>query len=183
MPDQLPRRDPGLTLAYLHAARHRTENPYDAGQALVRRDAPLTPLPVHADGTVCIHRGPAQAGLPDTPLCSAGVEVTHIRYNGRDIEVGQLAAALDSFGQAITAALTPIVTAYAEMARRLAASLSPYIRIIAAAAEQANIERAADLARTSPPVASQLPRLPNRPPSVPCKVHGRSRCRTCWSIH
>jgi hypothetical protein len=98
---------------------------------------------LHADGSTCQHKGKPLATVHDDggPLCPAGQPITHVLFNGRKITIAEAYAALMSIGETITRALAPLAAAFLEFGRKLAAD--PYIRVLAAAAEE--IERERDL--------------------------------------
>jgi len=90
---------------------------------------------LHSDGTTCRHEGDAKATVHDDggPLCPAGEQITHIRYNGRLLTIAEAYAAFSSIAETITKAFAPLADAFAEFGRRL--STDPYIRALAAASE------------------------------------------------
>jgi hypothetical protein len=99
---------------------------------------------VHADGTDCGHEGPAQATVHDEggPLCPAGRRITHVRFNGNTLTIEEALAAFSSVAESFAAMLTPLVTGLARWASSIASALSPSMRVLAAAAEAADEERA-----------------------------------------
>jgi class 3 adenylate cyclase len=99
------------------------------------------PAIVHADGTDCHHEGDPQRLFTgdDGPECPAGVQVTHMRVNGRTLTFAEAHAALKSIADAWVKALSPVITAFAELGRRV--SDDPAIRALAAAAAIVDEER------------------------------------------
>jgi hypothetical protein len=97
---------------------------------------------LHADGSTCDHEGKPLATVADDsgPLCPAGEPITHVLFNGRKITIEEAYAALMSIAETITKALAPLADAFLEFGRKLAAD--PYMRILAAAAEEIERERA-----------------------------------------
>lgn len=102
----------------------------------------MKPVMIHEDGTDCAHEGKPQAVIQDEggPLCPGGCPVTHIRFNGHVMTMAEATAAFHSVARTFTAALTPLITACAEFARKL--STDPAIRALAAAAAVVSEERA-----------------------------------------
>jgi hypothetical protein len=101
----------------------------------------VNPVLLHADGTDCRHEGKPQADIhaDGGPLCPGGEQVTHVRFNGQVSTVGQAYASLASIAGTVAAALTPLVTAFAELGRRIGGD--PGIRALAAYAEAVEEER------------------------------------------
>lgn len=102
---------------------------------------------IHADGTDCDHEGAPQRVATDDPmpLCPAGLPVTHVRLYDKVVTTGEALSSFRSIAEAVTRSLTPMVTAYAEFARKL--STDPHIRAFAAAAAVVDEERAKELER------------------------------------
>lgn len=98
-------------------------------------DVPAGVALLHADGTTCRHDGKPQATISDDggPLCPAGQQVTHIRYNGRLLTIEEAAAAFSSMAETITKSIAPFAAALAELGRKI--TVGPHIRALAAAAE------------------------------------------------
>jgi hypothetical protein len=96
---------------------------------------------LHADGTPCPHEGKPLATVADDggPLCPAGEPITHVLFNGRVLTISEAYMALSSIAETITKAIAPVAEALAEFGRKLAAD--PYIRVLAAAAEEIERER------------------------------------------
>ena len=108
---------------------------------------------VHDDGTDCDHHGPPRMATPHGPaVCHAGLRVTHLRVDGHEVTVGQAVTAVQEFGRALTAALTPAVTALAAFAKAL--SGDPALQAAAAAA---GVIHAARTAATPPPEGDVTP--------------------------
>lgn len=87
----------------------------------------MKPALIHADGTGCRHEGTPQATVHDDggPLCPAGIPVTGIRMNGRDLTVEEAVEAFRKLGAALIEAIGPLADAagpyfaqLAEAARR-----------------------------------------------------------------
>jgi hypothetical protein len=97
---------------------------------------------LHADGSMCRHEGKPVATMADDggPLCPAGQPVTHVLFNGRRLTIGDAMSAFASMAATITQAMAPHAAAYAELGRKLDAG--PHIRILAAAGEAIERERA-----------------------------------------
>lgn len=97
---------------------------------------------LHADGSTCHHEGEAVATIADDggPLCPAGQPITHALYNGRQLTIAEAYAALASMAETITKAIAPLAEAFAEFGRKLATD--PHLRVLAAAAEALELERA-----------------------------------------
>lgn len=106
----------------------------------------MKPVMIHADGTDCRHEGTPQATIHDEggPLCVAGIRVTHVRFNGKVLTIGEACAALKNVADVFAAQLTPVITALAELGNRIGAALDPAIRALAAAAEVVDEERELD---------------------------------------
>jgi hypothetical protein len=93
---------------------------------------------IHADGTDCGHEGKAKATVYDDggPACAGGIPVTHVRFNGQVLTIGQACAALKQMGDTISKALTPMVTDLARFARQVCDDIS----IVALAAASAVVD-------------------------------------------
>jgi hypothetical protein len=102
---------------------------------------PNEPAMVHADGTDCRHEGDPQRLFTGDggPECPAGVQVTHLRVNGKTLTFAEAHAALKSIADSWTRALTPAITAFADLGRRV--SEDPAIRALAAACAVVDEER------------------------------------------
>lgn len=63
----------------------------------------MTPVMIHADRTVCLHRGAPKASINDDtgPMCAAGIPVTHVQFGGRVL-------GLDDAADLITEAFRPL---------------------------------------------------------------------------
>lgn len=97
---------------------------------------------LHADGATCHHEGDAQSTVHDDggPVCPGGEQITHVRYNGKLLTITEAYAALSSMAETITKAIAPMADAFAEFGRKLATD--PHLRVLAAAAEAIERERA-----------------------------------------
>lgn len=106
-----------------------------------REAASTTPVMLHAGGSECHHEGPAQRMADDEAgaACSAGIEITHVRFNGADMPVAEVVHAMTQVGQNLGVWLNAMITQLAGVAERLADS--PAMRIIAKAAAAVEAER------------------------------------------
>jgi hypothetical protein len=106
----------------------------------------MKPVMIHADGTDCRHEGPPQATIHDEDgsLCAAGIRVTHVRFNGKVLTIGEAYAALKNVADVFAAQLTPMITALAGLCNQIGAAMDPAIRTLAAAAEVVDGERELD---------------------------------------
>lgn len=101
----------------------------------------MNPVLLHADGTDCRHEGRPRADVhaDGGALCPAGVQVTHVRFNGQVSTVEQAYASLASIAGSVAAALTPVITDFAGLGRRIGDD--PGIRALAAYAAAVDEER------------------------------------------
>jgi hypothetical protein len=106
----------------------------------------MKPVMIHAGGTDCRHEGTPRATIHDEggPLCAAGIRVTHVRFNGKVLTIGEACAALKNAADVFATQLTPVITALAELGNRIGAALGPAIRALTAAAEVVDEERELD---------------------------------------
>lgn len=105
----------------------------------------MNPVLLHADGTECAHEGKPHAGIraDGGPACADGQQVTHVRFNGQVITIGQAYASLRSLAETIATALAPMITAYAGAFAEIGARIGddPAVRALAAYAVVAEEER------------------------------------------
>lgn len=94
----------------------------------------MNPVMVHADGTDCHHEGQAQATIQAAggPLCPAGHQITHVRFNSKTLTIEEACAGLQLITEAFARIFTPMSVAFAEFGRRFSAD--PVMRAFAAAA-------------------------------------------------
>lgn len=97
---------------------------------------------LHADGSTCRHEGEPVATIEDdrARLCPAGQPITHVLFNGRRLTIDEASVAFASMAATITQAIAPFAAAFAELGRKLATN--PHIRVLAAAGEAIERERA-----------------------------------------
>jgi len=101
----------------------------------------MRPALLHADGTDCYHEGRPQRIATDDqgPACPAGIEVTHVRFNGKAIPLPDAISALQQAGQKVADMLQPMI---AQMVQHLNEVVgSPQIRVLAGAAAAIEQER------------------------------------------
>jgi hypothetical protein len=106
----------------------------------------MKPVMIHADGTDCHHEGAAQATVHDEggPKCAAGLPVTHVRFNGREMTVEEAYASLKNIADVFAKQLTPVITAFVKLAAQIGAAMEPTIRVLATAAAVVDEERELD---------------------------------------
>lgn len=99
------------------------------------------PAVIHEDGTECRHRGPPARLVTDEggAACAAGVTVTHVRFNGRDVPMGDAVTSLSQVAAWIANAFSPAVADLATAMRAFADG--PQIRMIAEVAAAVEAER------------------------------------------
>lgn len=81
---------------------------------------------IHADGTVCLHRGAPKATVNDEtgPMCAASIPVTHVQFGGRVIGLDDAADMITEafrpvfdFARQMIEAFKPVIEAWAEQNR------------------------------------------------------------------
>lgn len=103
--------------------------------------------PIHADRTDCHHPGPAQASMHEDggPRCSAGWQITHVRWGDKTLTIGETYHAVQSFADAFIKAITPMVEQVVKAMSGLTSE--PMIQALAAAAAVTERERAREQGR------------------------------------
>lgn len=87
----------------------------------------MTPVVLHADGTVCRHAdGGPYVTAGDAKLCPGGQQVTHVVFNGQVMTLEEAMAAFRRLTAAFTEVIVPAFAALEAMARSLADALAPH---------------------------------------------------------
>lgn len=104
------------------------------------------PVLIHADDTTCFHGTDGAHSGPDGQwICPAGQEITRVRIGDRYLTTDDAAEVFQRFAASIARALQPLLTAFAEFGRQLAAD--PTMQALARAYEQAEAKQTAERLR------------------------------------
>ena len=87
----------------------------------------MNPVIIHADGTDCAHTGAPRSALgsPGGPACAGGQQVTHVRFNGKTLTIGEAAQEFAKLAEAFTEGVRPVIAAWNEFGRQISRALAP----------------------------------------------------------